>query len=160
MNKNKKILKKLSRETKEYFLYGSKSKFCVQCNQPDGKIIPSETDIEMISKTLCCSSLSLISLFWLLCNLKFFREEMFQVLITLQTLCKCPKFYKVLQTILNKINLSWKEEIFFFLLLREKNNSTIRKKGNLQLCWIHLVLYVHGCIFCQDFLQSPKTLDS
>ena len=119
-------------EPRIFFLYGSKSKFCVQCNHPDGKIIPSETDIEMISKTLCCCSLSLISLFWLLCNLKFFREEMFQVLITLQTLCKCPKFYKVLQTILNKINLSWKEEIFFFLLLREKNNSTIRKKGNLQ----------------------------
>ena len=110
----------LSRGTKNFFLYGSKSKFCVQCNQPDGKIIPSETDIEMISKTLCCSSLSLISLFWLLCNLKFFREEMFQVLITLQTLCKCSKFQKLLQTILNKINLSWKR---LFFLSKGKNNN-------------------------------------
>ena len=50
---------------------------------------------------------------------------MFQVLITLQTLCKCPKFYKLLQTILNKINLSWKEEIFFLLLLQAKNSNIL-----------------------------------
>ena len=117
---NERICWHAEQRNQELFLYGSKSKFCVQCNQPDGKIIPSETDIEMISKTLCCSSLSLISLFWLLCNLKFFREEMFQVLITLQTLCKCSKFQKLLQTILNKINLSWKR---LFFLSKGKNNS-------------------------------------